>query len=181
MHIQKTKFPEVIILTPTIHMDNRGTVSEVFRSDVFQDAIGYLPTFVQDNEAVSKKNVIRGLHFQYPNPQGKLVRVTHGAVFDVVVDVRRSSSTFGEWIGVILTSDNKQQLWVPGGFAHGFLSLSDISVFQYKLTDLYNPTGQYGLHWNDPALSITWPLSGEPIVSDKDTNNTIALDKIDFI
>jgi dTDP-4-dehydrorhamnose 3,5-epimerase len=181
MKIENTKFPEVIVFTPPVYGDNRGTVSESFRADIFEKHVGYIPTFVQDNEAFSKKDVIRGLHFQFPNPQGKLIRAVYGAIFDVVVDVRKNSPTFGEWFGIELTSENKKQLWIPAGFAHGFLSLSDLSICQYKLTDIYKSTGQFSLRWDDTDVGIEWPLSGTPILSDKDINNTIGLQEINFL
>lgn len=181
MKIEHTKFPEVIVVIPNIYPDVRGTVSESYRTDLFEKYIGYLPNFVQDNEAFSHKNVIRGLHFQYPRPQGKLVRAVYGAIFDVVVDVRKNSPTFGEWISVELTSENKKQIWVPVGFAHGFLSLTDLSICQYKLTDIYQSSGQYSLKWNDTDLNINWPIDTKPIVSEKDIYNTIKLTDINFL
>lgn len=178
MKIETTKFPEVFVITPNVFPDERGTVSETFRADIFEREIGYVPPFVQDNETFSRKNVIRGLHFQYPKPQGKLVRAVYGALFDVVVDVRKGSPTFGEWLSVELSAENKKQIWIPTGFAHGFLSLTDLSICNYKLTDTYRSDGQFSIHWNDPDVNIIWPLDTDPIVSDKDTRNTIKLSDI---
>ena len=159
---------EVLVLEPAVHGDERGYFMETFRASIFQEN-GREFTFVQDNQSHSKKGTLRGLHYQLQYPQGKLVRVTSGEVFDVAVDIRRSSSTFGSWIGETLSSENKRQLWVPPGFAHGFLVLSDEAELLYKCTEYYNPADEHCLLWNDLELNIAWPsLDIEPILSEKD-------------
>ncbi|MEO1180539.1 MAG: dTDP-4-dehydrorhamnose 3,5-epimerase [Cyanobacteria bacterium J06636_28] len=169
MKVTPTRIPDVLIFEPRIFHDNRGFFFESFNYQAFLAAIQTEVEFVQDNHSYSKHNILRGLHYQIQQPQGKLVRVTSGAVFDVAVDIRRSSSTFGQWVGETLSADNKRQLWIPAGFAHGFLVLSDQAEFLYKTTDYYAPHGERTLLWNDPELGIKWP-QGEsvPILSDKD-------------
>lgn len=155
--VTPTRLPEVLILEPRVFGDERGFFFESFNARDFAQATGLEVTFVQDNHSKSAYGVLRGLHYQIQHPQGKLVRVTQGAVFDVAVDLRRNSPTLGQWAGVHLSADNKRQLWIPPGFAHGFLVLSDTAEFLYKTTDYYHPTFERSLLWNDPTLAITWP------------------------
>ena len=168
MNIIKTKIPEVIVFEPKVFGDDRGFFYESFNAKVFEQATGFSPNFVQDNHSKSAKNVLRGLHYQIEQAQGKLVRVTQGAVFDVAVDMRASSATFGQWVGELLSAENKRQMWVPPGFAHGFLVLSDTAEFLYKTTDFYAPQHECCLKWDDPSILIEWPLQGMPILSAKD-------------
>ena len=157
-----------IIIEPRVFGDERGFFMETWNKRTFGDA-GLDLAFVQDNHSRSQKGVLRGLHFQNPGPQGKLVRVTRGAVFDVAVDLRRSSQHFGQWVGVELTAENRRMFWVPEGFAHGFLTLEDDTDFLYKCTALYSPGAEHTLAWDDPAVGIEWPDVGfDPIISDKD-------------
>jgi dTDP-4-dehydrorhamnose 3,5-epimerase len=168
MKIEKTGLEGVLLLTPHIHRDNRGAFLEVWNLRAMTEA-GLPATWVQDNFSLSKKNVLRGIHYQITQPQGKLVRVTHGAVLDVVVDLRRTSSTFGRHIAVELDGDSARMLWIPVGFGHGFLALTDVAGFSYKVTDYYSPQGERTILWNDRDLAIPWPVSeGEAIVSGKD-------------
>lgn len=160
--------PEVILFEPKVFGDNRGFFFESFNQRVFEEAVGRKVQFVQDNHSKSSKNVLRGLHYQIQNPQGKLVRVVQGEVFDVAVDMRKSSPTFGQWVGALLNAENKHQLWVPEGFAHGFYVLSESAEFLYKTTDYYAPAYERCVVWNDPTLEINWPDAGEPLVSAKD-------------
>ena len=160
--------PDVVLFEPKVFGDERGFFFESFNQQLFEAAIGRSVNFVQDNHSRSVKNVLRGLHYQIKQPQGKLVRVVQGEVFDVAVDLRNSSSTFGQWVGVHLSADNKQQLWVPEGFAHGFVVLSDAAEFLYKTTDYYAPEYERSLLWNDPALAIDWPIQGEVTLAAKD-------------
>jgi dTDP-4-dehydrorhamnose 3,5-epimerase len=160
--------PDVILLEPTVFGDDRGFFFGSFNQAKFEFAIGRQVTFVQDNHSRSVKNVLRGLHYQIQQPQGKLVRVVQGAVFDVAVDIRKSSPTFGQWVGEILSEENKCQMWVPEGFAHGFVMLSDTAEFLYKTTNYYAPEHERCIVWNDPAIAIQWPLDGEPVLSAKD-------------
>lgn len=168
MQVVQTSIPEVLIFEPKVFGDDRGFFFESFNQRLFAQATGRSPDFVQDNHSKSARNVLRGLHYQIRQPQGKLVRVTAGEVFDVAVDLRRASSTFGQWVGARLSADNKRQLWVPEGFAHGFLVLSESAEFLYKTTDFYAPEHERCLRWDDPALAIEWPLQGAPILSAKD-------------
>ncbi|WP_462401982.1 dTDP-4-dehydrorhamnose 3,5-epimerase [Pseudomonas sp. Marseille-QA0332] len=168
MKATKQDIPEVILFEPQVFGDDRGFFFESFNQKVFEEAAGRPVTFVQDNHSRSVKGVLRGLHYQIQQPQGKLVRVVHGEVFDVAVDLRRSSSTFGKWVGVHLSAENKRQLWVPEGFAHGFVVLSESAEFLYKTTDYYAPQYERSLAWNDPAIAIEWPYHGEPALSAKD-------------
>ena len=156
--VTKTDLPEVLILEPKVFGDDRGFFFESFNQRDFQQATGLDMNFVQDNHSKSSQGVLRGLHYQIQHPQGKLVRVTQGTVFDVAVDLRRSSPNFGKWVGVILSDDNKHQLWIPPGFAHGFLVLSDTAQFLYKTTDYYDPKSEVCLSWCDPTLGIQWPI-----------------------
>lgn len=168
MNIVKTDIPEVLILEPKVFGDSRGFFFESYNQRAFQDATGWASNFVQDNHSRSQKNVLRGLHYQIVQPQGKLVRVVTGEVFDVAVDIRRSSPTFGRWVGAHLSAENKRQMWVPPGFAHGFVVLSDDAEFLYKTTDFYAPEHERCIVWNDSAIGIDWPLVGEPLLSAKD-------------
>ncbi|MBN9125455.1 MAG: dTDP-4-dehydrorhamnose 3,5-epimerase [Nitrosospira sp. 56-18] len=169
MKIISTAFPEVLIIEPAVFGDTRGFFFESFNQKNFAQATGLDVNFVQDNHSRSAKGVLRGLHYQVVQPQGKLVRVVRGAVFDVAVDIRKSSATFGRWTGVELTEDNYRQLWVPPGFAHGFYVLSESADFLYKTTDYYAPHFERCLAWNDPDLAIEWPIGGAlPVVSSKD-------------
>jgi len=164
-----TAIPEVLIIEPKVFGDARGFFYESFNGKAFDEAVGRHVEFVQDNHSRSAKGVLRGLHYQIQQPQGKLVRVVRGAVFDVAVDIRKSSPTFGKWVGVELNEDNHRQLWVPPGFAHGFLVLSETAEFLYKTTDYYAPAHERSIVWNASELGITWPLNNaSPLVSDKD-------------
>jgi dTDP-4-dehydrorhamnose 3,5-epimerase len=165
-----SSLPEVVIIEPQVFGDSRGFFFESFNERDFSRAIGLDVRFVQDNHSRSAKGVLRGLHYQIGQPQGKLVRVVRGAVFDVAVDIRRSSPNYGRWVGVQLSEDNRRQVWIPPGFSHGFYVLSDIADFLYKTTDYYNPDFERSLLWNDPSIGISWPVeTGErPIVSEKD-------------
>jgi len=165
-----TAIPEVIILEPKVFGDERGFFFESFNARAFEQATGLKREFVQDNHSKSAKHVLRGLHYQIQNPQGKLVRVTQGEVFDVAVDLRKSSKTFGQWVGVHLSADNKKQLWVPEGFAHGFVVLSETAEFLYKTTDYYAPEYERSLLWNDPVLNIDWPVEEQPKLAAKDAS-----------
>ena len=168
MRVTPTAIPDVLILEPRVFGDDRGFFFESFNQRAFSEATGLNCNFVQDNHSKSAKNVLRGLHYQIQNPQGKLVRVVRGEVFDVTVDLRKSSKTFGQWVGQILSAENKKQLWVPEGFAHGFVVLSETAEFLYKTTDYYAPEYERSLLWNDPALGIDWSLEREPKLAVKD-------------
>lgn len=168
MDVIDTAISDVKILKPTLFGDERGFFMESFNSQLFEQKIGKKWTFVQDNHSRSKKQVLRGLHYQLQNPQGKLVRVVTGTVFDVAVDLRRSSPTCGKWVSAILSEENQQQLWVPPGFAHGFLVLSDHADFIYKTTDFYNSNAERTIAWDDPNLAIEWPNGMKPELSEKD-------------
>jgi dTDP-4-dehydrorhamnose 3,5-epimerase len=163
-----TAIPDVLIFEPQVFGDERGFLLVSFNAENFRDATGSDITFVQDNHSRSRRGVLRGLHYQIKQPQGKLVRVVTGRVFDVAVDVRKSSPTFGRWVGVELSADNHRLLWIPPGFAHGFLVLSDTADFLYKMTDVYAPEHERTIDWNDPAIGIVWPVEGEPVLSAKD-------------
>lgn len=167
MNIIPTAIPEVKLLEPKVFGDERGFFMETFRDEWFRQYVCER-TFVQENHSKSTQGVLRGLHYQTENTQGKLVRVVVGEVFDVAVDMRRSSPTFGQWVGEILSADNKRQLWVPEGFAHGFYVLSETAEFVYKCTDYYNPQAEHSLLWNDATVGIDWHLIGEPSLSAKD-------------
>ena len=168
MQIVQTAIPEVLIIEPQVFGDERGFFFESFNQQKFERLTGVKAEFVQDNHSKSAKNVLRGLHYQIQQPQGKLVRVVAGEVFDVAVDVRRHSSTFGKWVGVLLSAENKRQLWVPPGFAHGFLVLKEATEFLYKTTDYYAPQHERCIRWDDPEIGIQWPLDGNPLLSAKD-------------
>ncbi|KAF0178043.1 MAG: dTDP-4-dehydrorhamnose 3 5-epimerase [Nitrospirae bacterium] len=168
MNVIRTEIPEVLILEPTVFGDERGFFYESFNQRRFEQATGLQRTFVQDNHSRSCNGVLRGLHYQIHQPQGKLVRVVSGEVFDVAVDLRKSSPTFSRWVGVLLSAENTRQLWVPEGFAHGFLVLSDYAEFLYKTTDYYAPDHERTILWNDPQLGIAWPFAGNPVLAAKD-------------
>lgn len=168
MKATRLAIPEVVLIEPKIFGDERGFFFESFNHARFEEAIGRPVKFVQDNHSRSAKNVLRGLHYQIQRPQGKLVRVVRGEVFDVAVDLRKRSPTFGQWVGEILSADNKRQLWVPEGFAHGFVVLSETAEFLYKTTDYYAPQFERSLIWNDPQIGIDWPSGIAPLLSAKD-------------
>jgi len=169
MEVIPTRIPDVLILEPRVHGDARGFFLESFNAQTFHGVTGMDVTFVQDNHSRSSRGVLRGLHYQIRHPQGKLVRVSHGSVFDVAVDLRRSSTTFGQWVGAELSGENFRQLWIPPGFAHGFLVLSETADFLYKTTDYYAPEHERSLLWNDAQVGVDWPLEGiEPKLAAKD-------------
>jgi dTDP-4-dehydrorhamnose 3,5-epimerase len=168
MNVIPTTIPDVLIIEPKVFGDARGFFFESFNQAAFTEATGFNASFVQDNHSRSSKGVLRGLHYQIQQPQGKLVRVVRGAVFDVAVDIRQSSPTFGQWEGVELSEDNHRQLWIPPGFAHGFLVLSDSAEFLYKTTDYYAPQFERCIAWNDASIGIEWPLDDVPQLSAKD-------------
>lgn len=169
MQYEKLAIPDVVLFTPKVFGDERGFFFESFNQNVFEQATGTAPAFVQDNHSKSVRGVLRGLHYQLPpHAQGKLVRVVQGAVFDVAVDIRRSSPTFGCWVGALLSADNKRQLWIPPGFAHGFVTLSDTAEFLYKTTDFYAPSAERAIIWNDPTIGVDWGYDGTPVLSGKD-------------
>jgi len=168
MKVIQTAIPDLLILEPKVFGDTRGFFMESFNARSFQEATGLNVDFVQDNHSRSAKGVLRGLHYQIQQAQGKLVRVVRGSVFDVAVDLRRSSPTFGQWVGVTLSEENNRQFWIPPGFAHGFLVTSDSADFLYKTTDYYAPEHERSLAWNDPAVGVVWPLDGAPLLSAKD-------------
>jgi dTDP-4-dehydrorhamnose 3,5-epimerase len=174
MHLIATRIPDVLILEPKVFGDHRGFFLETYRREVF--AAAGIPDFVQDNHSRSSKGVLRGLHYQIQQPQGKLVRVVQGSIFDVAVDLRRSSPTFGQWVGEILDTDNKRALYVPPGFAHGFLVLSETAEVAYKCTTYYAPQYERSLLWNDPAIGIEWPEGTAPLLSEKDRNGILLAD-----
>lgn len=168
MKVIRTDIPEVLILEPKVFGDQRGWFFESYNRRAFREATGLDVEFVQDNHSRSAKNVLRGLHYQIRQPQGKLVRVVAGEIWDVAVDLRRSSPTFGKWAGLTLSAEAKRAAWVPAGFAHGFLVMSESAEVQYKTTDYYAPEHERVLLWNDPGLGIQWPLAGEPVMNDRD-------------
>ncbi|MBN3926985.1 dTDP-4-dehydrorhamnose 3,5-epimerase [Nostoc sp. NMS4] len=168
MNLIQTKIADVLIIEPRVFEDNRGFFYESYNEKAFIEKAGVATHFVQDNHSRSTQNVLRGLYYQIQNPQGKLVRVVVGAVFDVAVDLRKSSPTFGQWVGSLLSAENKRQLWVPVGFAHGFCVVSEVAEVLYKTTDYYAPQHERCVHWNDPELAIEWSLIGDPVVSAKD-------------
>ena len=169
MKITPLAIPDVLLIEPRVFGDERGFFYESFNQQRFNEVTGLDLQFVQDNHSKSAKNVLRGLHYQLPpKAQGKLVRVVAGEVFDVAVDIRKNSPTFGRWVGEILSADNKRQLWIPPGLAHGFLVLSESAEFLYKTTDYYAPEFERGILWNDPDLAIEWPIDGAPLLSGKD-------------
>lgn len=176
MNVIETKLQGVVIIEPKVFGDHRGFFMETWNQEKYEQA-GVPYNFVQDNLSFSTKGVLRGLHFQDPNPQGKIVYVLQGEVFDVAVDIRAGSSTFGQWEGIVLSSENKRQFFVPEGFAHGFCVVSETALFAYKCTDTYNPQAEKGIIWNDPDIGIKWPIK-EPILSGKDNENLRLRDMI---
>lgn len=180
MKITPTSIPEVLVFEPAVFGDHRGFFYESYNAREFAQATGVPANFVQDNHSRSAKNVLRGLHYQIRQPQGKLIRVIAGSIFDVVVDIRRSSPFFGRWIGVELSAENRRQLWVPPGFAHGFLVTSESAECLYKTTDYWSPEHERSILWNDPELAIEWPLAGEPMLSGKDSQGKLLADADTF-
>jgi dTDP-4-dehydrorhamnose 3,5-epimerase len=177
MKVVPTAIPEVLVLEPQVFGDDRGFFFESFNARRFKELTGLDVQFVQDNHSKSAKNVLRGLHYQIRQPQGKLVRVTAGAIFDVVVDMRRSSPFFGRWVGEVLSAENRRQMWVPPGFAHGFVVISESAECLYKTTDYWAPEHERSLLWNDPELAIDWPLDGAaPMLSGKDAQGKLLVD-----
>lgn len=172
MEVIQTDLPGVLRLRPRVFSDERGWFAETWNERTFQK-IGLPTRFVQDNQSRSRQNVLRGLHFQLQQPQGKLVRAVAGRIFDVAIDIRRSSVNFGRWVGVELGADEPEMLWIPAGFAHGFLVLSDSADVAYKTTDFYCAAGERTILWNDPTIDIKWPLKGEPVISSKDAEGTL--------
>jgi dTDP-4-dehydrorhamnose 3,5-epimerase len=172
MKVIKTDIPDLVILEPKVFGDSRGFFFESYNQRVLAEVAGVADAFVQDNHSRSAKDVLRGLHYQIQQPQGKLVRVVAGAVFDVAVDIRRSSPTFGRWVGMELSAENKRIAWVPKGFAHGFLVVSEYAEFLYKTTDFWAPEYERSIAWNDPELGIAWPIEREPTLSAKDKAGT---------
>jgi dTDP-4-dehydrorhamnose 3,5-epimerase len=172
MKVTHLAIPDVVLLEPRVFGDDRGYFYESFNQRQFDNAIGRAVTFVQDNHSQSVKNVLRGLHYQIKQPQGKLVRVVKGEVFDVAVDVRRSSPTFGKWVGEILSAENKKQIWIPEGFAHGFLVISDHAEFLYKTTDYWAAEHERCILWSDADLAIKWSINGKPLLSEKDAHGS---------
>ncbi len=167
MKVVETALPEVRLIQPRVFGDERGWFMESWQAARYQ-ALGITGPFVQDNQALSARGVLRGLHAQNPHPQGKLVQVLQGEVFDVAVDIRRGSPRFGRWAGAVLSGTNHHQFWIPPGFAHGYCVLSEEALFSYKCTDYYHPAGEFSVRWDDPAIGIQWPLAGPPVLSDKD-------------
>jgi dTDP-4-dehydrorhamnose 3,5-epimerase len=172
MKVWPSDIPEVLLLEPRVHQDERGFFLESYNRRTFEQATGLSLEFVQDNQSFSVRNVLRGLHYQILQPQGKLIQVMAGEIYDVAVDLRRSSPSFGKWIGVTLAGGSHRMLWIPQGFAHGYIVLSEHAIVLYKTTDYYAPEHERTILWNDPALGIKWPLEGEPMVSDKDRRAT---------
>lgn len=168
MKITATEILDVVILEPQVYGDDRGFFYESYNEKAFIEKAGFTTVFVQDNHSRSVQNVLRGLHYQIDQPQGKLVRAVVGEVFDVAVDIRKSSPTFGKWVSCMLSAENKRQIWIPPGFAHGFLVISEVAEFLYKTTDYYAPQAERCILWNDPELAIAWPLEAQPILSGKD-------------
>lgn len=175
MRLIQTSLKDVVILEPKVFGDERGFFLESYNEATFE-ALGLPTRFVQDNHSGSRKGVLRGLHYQLKQPQGKLVRALRGEIFDVAVDLRRDSTQFGQWFGTVLSAENRRMLWVPPGFGHGFLVLTDFAEVAYKATEFYAPAFERSLLWNDPAIGIDWPLDGEPTLSDKDKAGSILAD-----
>jgi len=168
MQVTPTEIPGVLVLEPRVFADDRGSFFESFNARAFAEAVGWEVAFVQDNQSTSRRHVLRGLHYQEPHPQGKLVRALAGTIFDVAADIRPGSPTFGHWVGVELSAENRRQLWVPEGLAHGFLVLSESADVLYKTTDFYAPGCEKCLRWDDPTLAIQWPLAAPPVLSPRD-------------
>lgn len=181
MKVIETAIPDLLIIEPSVFGDERGFFYESYNQKRLADLAGITDEFVQDNHSRSAKNVLRGLHYQIAKPQGKLVRVTLGEVYDVAVDMRKSSPTYGKWVGVNLSAQNKRMFWIPKGFAHGFLVLSDWAEFLYKASDFYDPASERSLLWNDPSIGINWPLEGEPNLSAKDKQGALFADAEVFV
>ena len=175
MNVIKTRLQDCVVIEPKVFGDERGFFLETFQAERYADLLGIAVPFVQDNHSRSSKGVLRGLHFQKIKPQGKLVRVVRGEVYDVALDIRQGSPTFGQWEAVILSEENKTQFWVPPGFAHGFVVLSDTADFEYKCTDYFDPSDEGCVLWNDPDLDIPWPIDN-PTLSDKDASATKLID-----
>lgn len=176
MKVTATAIPEVLLVEPTVFGDDRGFFYESFNAREWQELTGLDTRFVQDNHSRSIKGVLRGIHYQIQQSQGKLVRVVVGEVFDVAVDLRKGSATFGQWVGEHLSADNKRSLWVPEGFGHGFLVLSDVAEFLYRTTDFYAPQHERCIAWNDPEIGVEWPITGVPVLSDKDAKGSSLAD-----
>jgi dTDP-4-dehydrorhamnose 3,5-epimerase len=176
MQVTQTEIPDLLVIEPQVYGDDRGFFYESYNEKLLLEKTGITEHFVQDNHSRSAKNILRGLHYQIQQPQGKLVRVVVGSVFDVAVDLRKSSNTFGQWIGTYLTAENKRQLWIPKGFAHGFVVLSEYAEFLYKTTNYYAPQYERTVIWNDPDLAIAWPIQEEPILSAKDKSGKLLRD-----
>lgn len=168
LNVIRTDIPDVLIIEPKVFGDDRGFFFESFNAQQFEASTGVKRTFVQDNHSRSARNVLRGLHYQIQHPQGKLVRVIAGEVYDVAVDLRKSSPTFGKWVGITLSAENKRQLWVPEGFAHGFIVMSEYAEFLYKTTDYWHPEHERSIVWDDPDLAIEWPITNQPLLAAKD-------------
>ena len=168
MNVTPTEIPDVLVLSPRVFADDRGAFFESFNRRAFAEAVGREVEFVQDNQSTSRRHVLRGLHYQEPQPQGKLVRALAGTIYDVAADIRPGSATFGRWVGVELSAANRRQLWVPEGLAHGFLVLSESADVLYKTTDFYAPSCERCLRWDDPTLAIAWPLTAPPLLSPRD-------------
>ena len=175
MKVVKTKLDKCLIIEPKVFGDHRGFFLESYQDSKYKDLAGITQKFVQDNHSRSEKNVLRGLHLQKKRPQGKLVRVVRGSVLDVSVDLRKKSNTYGQWISEVLSEENKKQIWIPEGFAHGFLVLSEIADLEYKVTDYFDPDDEICIKWNDPILNIKWPID-EPILSEKDSSGDFLKD-----
>lgn len=173
MRATALSIPDIVLFEPEVFGDKRGFFFESFNERLFEKAVGRSWRFVQDNHSRSVRNVLRGLHYQIRQPQGKLVRVLSGEIYDVAVDLRKKSPTFGKWVGEVLSAENKKQLWIPPGFAHGFLALSEHAEFFYKTTDYYAPDHERCIVWNDPGLGIRWPLAGRPVLSAKDSHGCL--------
>jgi dTDP-4-dehydrorhamnose 3,5-epimerase len=172
MKVTPTSIPDVLVIEPQVFGDARGYFYECFNARKFRDLAGLEPSFLQDNHSRSAKGVLRGLHYQIRQPQGKLVRVVAGEVFDVAVDIRKNSPSFGQWVGQTLSAENKKQLWIPAGFAHGFLVVSDYAEFLYKTTDYWAPEYERCIMWNDPDLAVHWPIEGNPSLSARDAKGS---------
>ena len=181
MNVVPTALPEVLILEPKVFGDERGFFMESWNARTFREATGLDVTFVQDNHSRSAKNVLRGIHYQVVQPQGKLVRVVSGAVFDVAVDLRKSSPNFGKWVGVELSEQNKRQLWVPPGFGHAFLVLSEDTDFLYKTTDFWMAQHERAILWNDPDIGVKWPHGGEPLLAPRDRRGSLLINAESFL
>ncbi len=179
LDVTETALKEVLLLTPKVFGDARGYFFESFNAEDFAAATGLRPNFVQDNQSRSSRGVLRGLHYQVGQAQGKLVRVLVGEIFDVVVDLRRSSTSFGQWLGTRLSADNKQQLWIPEGFGHGFVATSETAEIFYKATDYYSPAHEHCVNWSDPTLAIAWPVLA-PVLSAKDAAAPLLADAVTF-